>query len=209
MNGTSLSTTADPEELRRQADEIVSRPEFQEEQPSLVERALDWMFEQLGDLIGPVAGSGGYALGYAILIVALAAVGYLLWRVFPRGRLGPQHQDFIVATDTVARRSRAEWLAEAAQAEADGDWERAVHARYYAIASGLADDDRLPSEPSTTTGERRVAFAAPPTEPARAATFDDATETYEHVWFGGRSADEPDSRRLADADRSLLDGRRS
>ena len=103
MYGTLLRTTADPDDLRRQADEIVSRPEFQEAQPSLVERALDWLFEQLGDLIGPVAGSGGYAVGYAILIVALAAIGYLLWRVFPRGRLGPQRQDFTVVTDTVTR----------------------------------------------------------------------------------------------------------
>ena len=196
----------DPDELRRQADEIVRRPEFREEPPSLVERGLDWIFERLGDLIGPVAGSGGYAVGYGILIVAIAVIGYLLWRVFPRGRLLSSPESFTVTSRTELRRSRAEWLAEAEQAEAAGDWERAVHARYHAIAAGLADGERLPSAPSTTAGERRRAFAQHEGEPGSVTTFDGATDTYEHVWFGGRSAGRPDSQRLADADRSLLDG---
>jgi hypothetical protein len=199
-------TVADPEELRRHADEIVRRPEFRQEPPSLIERALEWFGEQLGNLLGPVAGSGGYALGYAILAVALGTVVYLLWRVFPRGRLLPERETFTVSSDTAVRRSRAEWLTEAERADEAGDWERAVHARYHAIAAGLVDEERVPAAPSTTTGERRTAFAAPPVDPARVATFDEATDTYEHVWFGGRPADQPDSRRLTEADRAIIHG---
>lgn len=205
MTAVLLATT-DADELRRQADEIVRRPEFRQESPSIVERVLDWLFEQLGDLIGPVADSGGgYLIGYLVLILALAAIAFLLWRVLPRGRLLPQRDSFTVITDTVVRRSRAEWLAEAERAEVGGEWDEAVHARYHAIATGLADGDQLPSDPSTTSGERRSAFTNPPHEPGRVATFGEATETYEHVRFGGRPAVQPDSRRLADADRSLLD----
>lgn len=204
MNAFGLEVDAGAEELRRQADEIVRRPEFREEPPSIVERALDWFFEQLGTVLGPVAGSGGYAIGYAILAVALAVIGYILWRVFPRGRLRPTSDGFTIDSDTVVRRSRADWLAEAERAEAAGDWDRAVHARYHAIAAGLADDDQLPVSPSTTAGERRQVFASRPGEPERVAAFDDATSTYEHVWFGGRDAGQPDRNRLADADRSLL-----
>ncbi len=200
------SATTDAEELRRHADEIVRRPEFREEQPSLVERVLDWIFDGFGDFAGPVSGSGGYAIGYGLLIVALLLVGYLLWRVFPRGRLLPRRTAVTVATATSVGKSRRAWLAEAAQAEADGDWDRAVHARYHAIAVGLADGLQVPGDPSTTPGERRSAFTNPPHERHRVAALGEATDTYEHVWFGGRPAAQPDSRRLADADHSLLEG---
>jgi len=207
----------DRDDLRETADEIVSRPEFREEQPTLVERALDRVFEELGDLIGQVVGSGGgYFVGYAILAVALGLAAYFVWRFFPRRRLLASSDSYDIVRETTVRRSRDEWLELAAEAESKGDWDAAVHARYHALTAGLADEERLAPATSTTSGEHRRAFAA---AAARAEAgsddgagpievFNRAIDRYEEVWFGGDPADQPDSRDFAEADRALLDGGR-
>ena len=150
-----------PEEIRRQADDILARPEYQEATPGLVERALDWLSRRLGELVtfGPPSSAvGGYIIGTVILAAALAVVVWIAWRIFPsgsgvrRGRGGVSHQ-------SVPRASRAEWLARATEAEAGARWAEAVHARYHALTTGLADRAVLPAPESTTSGEHRAAFA--------------------------------------------------
>lgn len=194
----------DADEARTTADEILSRSEFQEEQPTLVDRALDWIFDRIGELFGAVLGSGGgYWFGYLLIILALVAAAYFVWRFFPRRRLARSGDGYTVRHETIVRRSRAEWLAEAAAAEAEGEWSKAVRARYRALTAGLADRAVLRSEPSTTAGEHREAYAAVG-DRTHAAVFEEATTRYEEVWFGGDEADGPDSRQLADIDRSMM-----
>lgn len=202
-------TVADPDELRQTADDIVARPEFAEEQPTLVQRALDWFFRELGRLFdGALGGGGGYLIGYAILAAALALAAYLVWKHLPRRRLASSEVEPALEVDTTIRRSRHEWLAEAEEAERLERWDRAVHARYHALTTGLADERELPARPSTTSGEHRAAFAARAASAERATVFDRAVERYEEVWFGGAVAEQPDSERLARADRELLAGER-
>lgn len=198
-----------PEEIRQKADDILARPEYREATPGLVERGLNWLAERLGDLFGSVVGSsgdGGYLLGYAVLLLALAAIGYIAWKVFPRS--GDRRRPTGAVThESVPRASRAQWLARAAEAEAAGRWGEAVHARYHALTTGLADRKVLPAAESTTSGEHRTAFAQAGGGPGaeRVAVFDGATDRYEHVWFGGRDAAPDDSQALASADRRLLE----
>jgi len=197
-------SVADADEIRKTADEVVARPEFAEEQPSLVQRALDWFFQELGELFGgALGGGGGYVVGYAILAAGLALAAYFVWKFLPRRRLAKPAAGTEVDIDTRVMRSRAEWLADADEAERVGAWGRAVHARYHAMTTGLADERELPARPSTTSGEHRTAFAAA-TSPDRTLLFDRATDRYEQVWFGGADAGRPDSQELALADRELL-----
>ena len=216
-------TIGEGEEFRDTADEILSRPEFQEAQPSVVQRATDWIFEQLGQVLGGVVGSGGgYIIGYLILAVAATLAAYLVWKFFPRRRLVGSDDDIDIEHRTTVRLSRKEWLKAAAEAEAAGDWDRAVHARYHALTTGLADDEKLAPEPSTTSGEHRARFAAgdqadeqvdgdqQATAPnqVKVGVFNRATDRYEEVWFGGAEARQPDSNEFQEADRQLLDGDR-
>jgi hypothetical protein len=196
----------DPDQAREVADEILSRPEYQEAEPSILQRVLDWIGGLLGDLFGLVAGSaGGYVIGYLILIAALIAAGYVAWRIRPRYHPRQQPAMPAPAHDTAPALTRDEWLAEAAAAESITRWDRAVHARYHALVVGLADGGQLPSERSTTSGEHRLAFARTSTvSPERLERFDRATDRYERVWFGGYQAQPSDSQALAEADRSLL-----
>jgi hypothetical protein len=197
----------EPDEAREAADEILSRPEYQEAEPSILQRAFDWIAHLLGDLFGFVTGGGGGLwIGYLILAAALAAAAYLAWRFLPRRH--PLHRPVWAAVEqeTTVRRSRADWLDEAAEAERAARWDRAVHARYHALVTGLADGGELPSELSTTSGEHRRAFARSPSGGVgeRLERFDRATDRYEQIWFGGARAGRSDSEALAEADRSLL-----
>lgn len=197
-----------PDEIRRKADDILARPEYREAEPGLVERAVNWLSQRLGEVFGSVvgnSGSGGYYLGYTVLLLALGAAGYIAWKVLPRsGDL--RRPRATVTHESIPRTSRAQWLARAAEAEAGGRWGEAVHARYHALTTGLADRSALPAAESTTSGEHRTAFAfnAAP-QPDRVAVFDGVTDRYEHVWFGGRDAAPDDSQALASADQRLLE----
>ncbi len=197
-----------PEEIRQKADDILARPEYREAEPGLVERAVNWLAERLGQFFATVVGNsgdGGYYLGYAVLLAALAAIGYIAWKVFPRsGDL--RRPRTAVTHESIPRASRAQWLARAAEAEAGGRWGEAVHARYHALTTGLADRSAVPAAESTTSGEHRTAFAnnAGP-QPERVAVFDEVTDRYEHVWFGGQEAAPDDSQAVASADQRLLE----
>ncbi len=205
-----VAQTGDADDLRQKADDILARPEYREAQPGVVERAVNWLAEQLGEVFGPVAGGsgrGGYLLGYVVLILGLVAAAYFLWKVLPRSG-GLRRPRPTVAHQSIPRASRDQWLARAAEAEAGGRWGEAVHARYHALTTGLADRSLVPAAESTTSGEHRAAFAqgvAAGPQPERVAVFDGVTDRYEHVWFGGRDAAPDDSQALASADQRLLD----
>lgn len=200
----------DPDEARRRAEEILRRREFAQDQPTLLDRAVDWVTEKVGDILGViVSGGGSRFIGYAILAVALVALGYLLWRFAPRRRPSARSERPALSQHMTSGRTREQWLAEADAAEAAGHWDRAVHARYHALTCGLAEGSELTDDRSATSGEHRRAFAeAAADRPEQVARFDGATDRYEHVWFGGRAAGEGDNRAAAADDRALLERQR-
>ncbi|MGF1596467.1 MAG: hypothetical protein ACFCVK_05980 [Acidimicrobiales bacterium] len=197
--------SVEPGEALDTADDILSRPEYVERPPTLVDRALDWLLDRFADLFGAVLGvGGGFVIGYAVLAVALGAAAWFLIRVLPRRRpaatvdgAGVRHM-----VDEVP--SRRQWLERAAEAERRGDWDAAVHARYHALTTGLAAGDLVPAASSTTSGEHRRAYAVTVADRERVARFDDAVDRFEHVWFGGVDAERPDSDALRRTDDELL-----
>lgn len=205
-----LAPPPEPGTVRRVADDILSQPKYRPTPPSLLSRFFNWLGERLGRLLGAAFQSGhGYWFGYVVLGLAILAVGYLLWRVFPRtvpARPGDDGPGVVLTTQLA--RSRRDWLAAARRAEADRRWGEAVHARYHALTTGLADADELPADPSTTSGEHRRHFSqAGGADPGRTGTFDQATDRFEGIWFGGRPAAPSDAEALAAADHRLVDDR--
>jgi len=196
----------DPEDARRTADEILSRPEFREQAPDLLERVLDRLFSGLQGFAGSVFSAGSLWIGYLILGVAVALAVWFLWRHLPRSGPVSAGRRVNVERETLARRSRAEWLSKAARAEAEQAWDEAVHARYHAMTSGLAETEELPADESATSGEHLRAFsAAADSHPARVVEFEQATDRYEHIWFGGEQALADDVDAMVGADRKVLE----
>ncbi len=190
--GLLPSPDGTPERARRAVEAILARPEFAGQRRSWLDRARGWIFEQLGQLIDTLLGSGaGSALGWTVAAV-LAVVAVVFAVRFSRGvRPDPN----TAAGPTAGpRRSAVNWRALAARHEAAGEWRPAMRCRWRALVAELAGQGLLEEAPGRTAGEyRRQLSAALP----RAATdFDVATGLFEAAWYGDRPTDAAQVERL-------------
>ena len=65
----------DPESVRELADQILSQARYDEPAQSIPDRIMEWVGEQLTNLIGGLVGGGGGAVvAWAILLGAAGAV---------------------------------------------------------------------------------------------------------------------------------------
>ena len=116
----------------------------------------------------------------------------------------PENVQAVVQT-TKNRRSRKEWLAEASQAEARGQYREAVRARYWATVAGLIENEEVGDSPGATVNELRAQFEA---EQARKDPFNNASDSFSDSWYGGSQADTEDSSQLASWDEQVVGGKR-
>jgi hypothetical protein len=165
------------EELRKQ--------EYVEAQPSLVTRALDWLFDALSDVLdGAAAVAPGGTLGVIALLVLLGLfVAVVLLRIGPLGRTSAPPPLFEGGRALSAADHRR--LAEAAAGE--GRFAEAVRERLRAVVRDLEARGALDPRPGRTAGE--VARDAGAVVPALAADLSRATSLFDEVWYGGRPAD--------------------
>ena len=174
-----------PEGVRDAADEIVSRPEFQEPPRSLYDRFLDAVAEWLGEALEAIAGGGrGTVIALLVLAVVAAAVIYLVVRSLRTAGRGTAQEAEVAVVET--RRPAAEWEAEAVACEARGDWRGALRCRYRALIATLSRAGVVEEVPGRTSGEYRAAFVA--VRPAKAAPFGAATDLFERAWYGNEPA---------------------
>jgi hypothetical protein len=195
-------TTVEPDEARRTAREILSRREYQPPERSLIDRAWGWFQDQLDALLAGVGGAaGGYWVGIAVLLTALAAATWFAVRVLPRPRRRTARPTAPAAVDLGTRPTRDQLLAAATEAEAEGRWADAVSHRYRALVAGLADGGRLPDDPAATSGELRRALRAGDDD---RRLFDQASTSFELVRYRGDPAGPDDPARLVEWDRRLV-----
>jgi hypothetical protein len=194
----------DPAEVGRQADEILARPEFQPEPKGLVERVLDAVGDAIGDLFDALITGGGSSLvAWGILAVVVGVIVFLLVRL---GRTVQGNPMLAATVDSDHRRPSVEWLRDAQQHEARGEWRDALRCRYRALVSDLIARRLVPDVPGRTSGEyrREVAEAVP----AVAGDFAGATELFELAWYGDRDTGPEDNARFRElADRVLVEAR--
>ncbi len=202
-----LEVAATAEEIRQKADDILARPEYQEAKPSLVERAFNWIVEKFSEALDGLAGSlpGGSVVGWFVVAIVLVGLGYMVWKVYPRGsmRRARDTAEPVIA-QSERRISRAVWLERAAAAEAAGEWREATMARYRALVAGLIDRDELDDAPGTTTGEYTRSFAG---GEQRSSAFRSVTRRFEDIWYGGAAVDQADPSTVRRADDDVLSGR--
>lgn len=199
-------STVDPQEAREAADEILSRPEFQERPQSLLDRVLEWLLDRLGEVFSAFFGGGrGLIVGYIVLALAVVAAVYFVWRVLPRRGVSMSSAPVVIDREIRERRTRAEWLELAEAAVAERRWAEAVRARYHALTVGLAEAEELSVEPSTTSGEHRRRFAeVAAIAPNRRDRFEETVDRYEDIWFGEAEADATDVAAAERADDEVM-----
>lgn len=185
-----------PAEVREQADEILSRSEFDEPEPSLVDRVFGWIGDRLSDLLGGIGlgGAGGQSvLGWIVLAVMAGLVAWLVVRLVRGGRLGRRAAQE-EAADVVVAETSTDWLAAAEAEEAEGRWRSGLRCRYRALVGELVDRGVLDAQPGRTSGEHRREVVE--RAPDAASAFSGAADLFDRAWYGNRPTGADESARF-------------
>ena len=192
-----LTVPRDP--AREAARRELSKRMYHENDPSLVQRALDAFWEWLGKLLNAAStATPGGTLGLIVIILAVIAVLAALW-----WRLGtPRRQPTSSATLFDDRpRSAADHRAAAEAHAAQGHRNQAVQERMRALVRALEERALLDVRPGRTADE--AAAEAGRALPAHTDPLRTAARDFDDVTYGGRSATEQSYHRIAELDRDL------
>lgn len=178
----------DPEDIRRAADEILSRPEYREPEPSLVDRVLTAITDFLGNAFATLTGGGaGNVIGLVVVVLLLVLAAWLLARALgaaPRRGSAPAAG---VVQGTSAPDDPHVWRAEADRLAGAGDHRGALRCRYQALIAGMVRSGVVEEVPARTPAElrRELSGRRPEVDPPLASV----TERFEATWYGGRPVD--------------------
>jgi hypothetical protein len=177
----------DSDQARQWAVEELARPEYQENQPGLVERVLNWILDQLSALTLPEG--PGSRLGLALFVLALAVGLGLILRYgggLPRftAAAGADGTDLFSGKvlDAAGHRAAAD------RAAAAGDWSAAVLERFRAVVRRLEERAVLRPQPGRTADE--VAREAAGWLPDLAGELAAAALIFDDVRYGNHAATE-------------------
>ncbi|MFE0038880.1 DUF4129 domain-containing protein [Streptomyces sp. NPDC059015] len=184
---------------REAAERELSKPMYHENDPNLIERALNRFWEWLADVLDTAAGaSPGGPLGLAVIALLAAALIAALW-----WRLGAPHRT-VTTGDTLfgdRPRSAAEHRATAETHAAAGRWNQAVQERMRAIVRSLEERALLEPRPGRTADEAAAEAGRP--LPGHTDALRTAARTFDDVTYGGRTADQQAYARLRGLDTEL------
>lgn len=192
-----VTTPRDP--AREAARRELSKRMYHENDPSLLERALnafwDWVDRVLNAASAATPGGG---FGLLVVVLAVVAVLAALW-----WRLGtPRRPPASTAALFDDRpRSAAEHRAAAEAHAAQGHWNQAVQERMRAIVRSLEERALLDVRPGRTADE--AAAAAGRVLPSHTDRLRASAREFDDVTYGGRRASEQSYHRIAELDRDL------
>ncbi|MFL4950107.1 DUF4129 domain-containing protein [Streptomyces sp. MMS24-I31] len=197
--GTEPPVTIPRDPAREAARRELSKRMYHENDPGLLQRALDRFWDWVDKLFSSAsAAAPGGTVGLVVVIVAvLAVLGALWWR------LGTPRRE---PTSSAALfddrpRSAAEHRAAAEAHAAQDHWNQAVQERMRAIVRSLEERALLDVRPGRTADE--AAAEAGRSLPAHTERLRAAARDFDDVTYGGRRATEQAYHRIAELDRDL------
>ncbi|TPQ17456.1 DUF4129 domain-containing protein [Streptomyces sporangiiformans] len=198
-SGDEPPVTIPRDPAREAAERELSKRMYHENDPSLLQRALDAFWNWVDDLFNAASSATpGGTLG--LLVIALAAValiGALWWR------LGTPRRGLTSAAPLFDDRPRsaAEHRAAAESHAAQGHWNQAVQERMRAVVRSLEERALLDPRPGRTADE--AAAEAGRTLPSQTDRLRAAARDFDDVTYGGRAATPQTYDRLTELDRDL------
>ncbi|MFD9396441.1 DUF4129 domain-containing protein [Streptomyces sp. NPDC060000] len=198
-SGDEPPVTVPRDPAREAAHRELSKGLYHQNDPSLLQRALDTLWDWIGDPLDTAStATPGGTLGLLVVMLAVAAVVAALW-----WRLGSPRR---TPTSTAALfddrpRSAAEHRAAAEAHAAEGHWNQAVQERTRAIVRSLEERALLDVRPGRTADE--AAADAGRTLPAHTDRLRAAARDFDDVTYGGRRATQQSYSRMADLDLDL------
>ena len=173
------------DEAREAAQRELSRRQYRDAQPPLIERLINWAWDKINELLNKASGSvpgGGWGLLVIVLLVGVL-VAVVVVKLRPATRRGQAPMLFEGGAELSAAGHRE--LAE--RAAARGDWADAVRERLRAVVRELEARGVVEPRPGRTADE--VAGEAGRVVPELAGPLAAGARVFDEVWYGGRSAD--------------------
>jgi len=181
---------------REAARRELSKGAYHENDPNLLQRALDHLWTWFGDVLAAASGAapGGMAGLTVLLLIVIALAATLRWRL-GTPQTGSRPVDALFPDGP---RSTADHRAAAEAHAAAGRWNQAVQERMRAILRALEERALLDPRPGRTADEAaaEAGLALPP----HAARLRAAARTFDDVTYGGRVADRTSYLGLLDLD---------
>ncbi|WP_375546756.1 DUF4129 domain-containing protein [Streptomyces gossypii] len=192
------------EPARDAAEDELSKPAYHQDDPGLLQRILDWLWEHLGKLLNSAAdASPGGVVGLAVILVAVLLLLLALWMRLGSPRPAPGGDRGSLFTD--GPRSAAEHRAAAEAHAADSRWSEALQERMRAIVRSLEERALLDPRPGRTADEAATEAGLP--LPGHAAALHAAARAFDEVTYAGRPTDAAGYARMRDLDEALLTAR--
>jgi hypothetical protein len=193
-DGTAPQPGETFQRARKQADEVLSRPEFRTvAQESFWEREIAKFWQWLDKVFGGVSRFGKHSPWLVPLMewssITLACAGLLTWvfRTMQRQRLAVRIESS--ASAEVWRKESDNW-AEMARAEAaKQDWRAAVHCLYWATIV-MMEGRKLWRQNRARTPREYLLLLEPGSRVQQTLRL--LTQTFERIWYGLRPAAESD-----------------
>jgi hypothetical protein len=198
-SGDEPPVTIPRDPAREAARRELSKRMYHENDPSLLQRALNAFWNWVDRLFGEAStATPGGSVGLLVIMLAVLALAGALW-----WRLGAPRRMPISSTTLFDDRPRsaAEHRAAAEAHAAQAHWNRAVQERMRAVVRSLEERALLDVHPGRTADE--AASEAGRTLPGHADRLRAAARDFDDVTYGGREADEGTYRRLAALDDDL------
>ncbi|MCS0602595.1 DUF4129 domain-containing protein [Streptomyces sp. LP11] len=198
-SGDEPPVTVPRDPAREAARRELAKRMYHENDPSLIQRALDAFWDWVGRLLGTAASATpGGGVGLAVVVLVVVAVLAALWWRLGTPRRGPLAAAVLFDDRP---RSAAEHRAAADAHAAQGHWNQAVQERMRAIVRALEERALLDVRPGRTADE--AAAEAGRSLPAHTDRLRAAAREFDDVTYGGRSASKQSYDRLAGLDRDL------
>ncbi|WP_250403110.1 DUF4129 domain-containing protein [Streptomyces cellostaticus] len=198
-SGDEPPVTISRDPAREAARRELSKRMYHENDPGLIQRALNAFWDWVGRLLDTAASATpGGALGLLVVVLAVVAVLAALW-----WRLGTPRRTSVSAAALFDDRPRsaAEHRAASEAHAAQGHWNQAVQERMRAIVRSLEERALLDVRPGRTADE--AAAEAGRTLPAHTDRLRSAAREFDDVTYGGRRSDEQAYQRIAALDGDL------
>lgn len=180
-----LADLPDRDEAQEAAREELSRRQYRDAEPPLVQRFLEWLVRELNELLSDASSNvpgGGWGL-FALVLLLIGLMALLVVRLRPTRRTGLPSGLFGDAAELSAEEHRA--LAD--RAAAVGEFADAVRERLRAVVRELESRGVLDPRPGRTADE--VALEAGRAVPGIAGALTEGVRLFDEVWYGGRTAD--------------------
>ncbi|WP_369183916.1 DUF4129 domain-containing protein [Streptomyces sp. Y1] len=197
-DGAPVTVPRDP--AREAARDELLKAGYHKHDPSVLERAMDWINDHITSSLNGISGDGtsGTTGLLFFIVVALLIAAALWWRLGAPKRAAHTVLDVY---GVEGPRSADRYRADAAAHAAAGRWEEAVREQMRALVRALEERTLLDTRPGRTADE--AAAEAGRALPEHAAALAAAARTFDDIAFGERTADQAAYQLLHDLDRTL------